>query len=278
MNDLRLGFIFSAVFHVTLVTVGVVGIPALKRDLAPLAEAIPVELVTVDDVNRIRAEAQRPKPQPKPQRTAEARPQAARQAPDPAPDAVPTPEAKPAKKPEVKPRVKPQVMPTAALRSKPKPPRSLDTGRLAALIDKSIKETETAPQVLEEDNRERLKEAVNASRLNDLRARRSTATLQALLQSKFERCWSPPAGAKDAESLIVKIRVWLTPEGQLIRPPQIVSQGFFLSAEGSFYRVAAESALRAVRRCAPYDELPKDRYEEWADITFTFDPSEMLGG
>lgn len=221
MNDLRLGFIFSAVFHVTLVTVGIVGIPALKRDLAPLTTAIPVELVTVDDINRIRAEASKPKPQPKKQRAAEAQPQAARKAPDPALEAVPTPEAKPAKKPEVKPRVKPQVMPTAALRSKPKPPRSLDTGRLAALIDKSIKETESAPEVPEEDNRERLEEAVNSSRLADLRARRSTATLEAMVRAQVERCWSPPSGAKGAEDLVVKIRIWLTPDGQLIRPPQI---------------------------------------------------------
>ena len=277
MNDLRLGFIFSAVFHVTLVAVGIVGIPALKRDLAPLSTAIPVELVTVDDINRIRAEANKPKSQPKKQRTAEAQPQAARKVPDPALDAVPTPEAKPAKKPEIKPRAKPQVMPTAALRSKPKPPRSLDTGRLAALIDKSIKETESAPEVPEEDNRERLEKAVNSSRLADLRARRSTATLEAMVRAQVERCWSPPSGAKGAEDLVVKIRIWLTPDGQLIRPPQILSQSFFSSAQNSFYRVAAESAARAVRRCAPYN-LPKERYDQWGEIDLNFDPSQMLGG
>ncbi len=243
VEDLRLGFIFSAVFHVTLVAVGIVGIPALKRDLAPLSEAIPVELITVDDINRIRAEARRPKPQPKAQRTAAAPPAAIKQAPDAAADAVPMPEAKPAKKPEIKPRTKPQVMPTAALRSKPKPPSSLDTGRLAALIDKSIKETETAPQVPEEDYRERLEEAVKSSQLSRLQARRSTATL----------------------------------EGKLVRPPQILGQGFFSSAHDSFYRVAAESAARAVRRCAPYN-LPKDRYDQWSEIDLNFDPSQMLGG
>lgn len=277
MNDLRLGFIFSAAFHVTMMAVAVVGIPALKRDLAPLTEAIPVEVLTVDDVNRIRVEASKPKPQPKPQRVAEAQPQAVQKAPDPSLDAVPTPDAKPAKKPDVKPKAKPQQMPTAAPRSKPKPPSSLDTGRLAALIDKSIKETEATQQVPEEDNRERLEEAVNRSRLANLDARRSTATIVAMVQAQVERCWSPPAGAKDAEDLIVKIRIWLTPEGELIRPPQILSQGFFSAAEDSFYRVAAESAARAVRRCAPYN-LPKELYEEWDDIDLNFDPKEMLGG
>lgn len=277
MDDLRLGFIFSAVFHVTLVAVAAVGIPALKRDLAPLSEAIPVELITVDDLNRIRAEAQRPKPQPKPQRTAAAQPAAIRQALEPDADAVPMPDARPAKKPEIKPKTKPRVMPAAALRSKPKPPSSLDTGRLAALIDKSIKETETAPQVPKEDYRERLEEAVKSSQLSRLRARRSTATLEAMVQAQVERCWNPPAGAKDAGDLVVKIRIWLTLEGKLVRPPQILGRGFFSSAEDSFYRVAAESAARAVRRCAPYN-LPKDRYDQWSEIDLNFDPSQMLGG
>ncbi len=277
MDDLRLGFIFSAVFHVTLVAVGIVGIPALKRDLAPLSEPIPVELITVDDLNRIRAEARRPKPQPKPQRTAAAPPAATRQAPDAAANAVPMPEAKPAKKPEIKPRTKPQVMPTAALRSKPKPPSSLDTGRLAALIDKSIKETEAVPEMPQQDNRERLEEAVKTSQLSRLAARRSTATLQAMMQVQMERCWSPPAGAKDAQNLKVTIRIWLTLEGKLVRSPQILGQSFLSSSESSFYRVAAESAARAVRHCAPYN-LPKELYEEWKVINFNFDPSQMLGG
>ncbi|MCH8862288.1 MAG: hypothetical protein IID51_07235 [Proteobacteria bacterium] len=277
MDDLRLGFIFSAVFHVTLVAVGIVGIPALKRDLAPLPEAIPVELVTVDDINRIRAAARRAKLQPKPQRTAEAPPAATRQAPDAAPDAVPLPDAKPAKKPQIKPRTKPKIMPTAALRSKPKPPSSLDTGRLAALIDKSIRETEAAPRAPEKDNRKRLEEAVRSSQLASLGARRSTATLEAMVQAQVERCWNPPAGAKDAQDLIVKIRIWLTLEGKLVRPPQILGQSFFSSAQDSFYRVAAESAARAVRRCAPYT-LPRDRYDQWSEIDLKFDPSQMLGG
>jgi outer membrane biosynthesis protein TonB len=277
VDDLRLGFIFSAVFHITLVTVAVIGIPALKRPPAPLSEAIPVELVTVDDVNRIRAEAQKPKPEPKPQRTATAQPQAIKRASEPAADAVPMPEAKPAKKPEVKPKPKPQVMPTAAPRSKPKPPRSLDTGRLSALIDRSIKETETAPEIPKQDNRERLEEAVKSSQLADLRAQRSTVILKSIVERQVERCWSPPAGAKDAQDLVVKIGIWLTPEGQLMRPPKILSKRFFSSAKGSYYRVAAESAARAVHRCAPYT-LPKDKYEEWKYIEFNFDPGEMLGG
>jgi hypothetical protein len=44
-----------------------------------------------------------------------------------------------------------------------------------------------------------------------------------------------------------------------------------------FYRTAAESALRAVRKCVPY-ELPKEKYELWREMELYFDPKEFLTG
>ena len=47
-----------------------------------------------------------------------------------------------------------------------------------------------------------------------------------------------------------------------------------------YYRVAAESALRAVRnpRCNPLRGLPPDRYEEWRVLDLNFNPRDMVGG
>jgi len=44
------------------------------------------------------------------------------------------------------------------------------------------------------------------------------------------------------------------------------------------YRVAAESALRAVLnpRCHPF-KLPREKYERWKRMTLVFDPKEMFG-
>ena len=36
--------------------------------------------------------------------------------------------------------------------------------------------------------------------------------------------------------------------------------------------------LAAVQICAPYDFLPQEKYAQWREIEFTFDPREMLGG
>jgi colicin import membrane protein len=44
------------------------------------------------------------------------------------------------------------------------------------------------------------------------------------------------------------------------------------------FQVASESALRAIRKCAPFSFLPPAKYEAWRDVEVNFDPREMFGG
>ena len=74
---------------------------------------------------------------------------------------------------------------------------------------------------------------------------------------------------KDAEKLLVKVKIRLKRDGTLSRPPQIVS---------SISQAAADSAVRAIRRCAPYDMFPPKKYNTWREIVLNFDPSQMFGG
>jgi len=45
----------------------------------------------------------------------------------------------------------------------------------------------------------------------------------------------------------------------------------------SFYKVLAESALRAIQLCQPL-KVPTSGYERWKDLQLNFDAREMLGG
>jgi hypothetical protein len=45
----------------------------------------------------------------------------------------------------------------------------------------------------------------------------------------------------------------------------------------TFYKVLAESALRAVRICQPL-RVPQTGYEKWKNIQLNFNPTEMLKG
>jgi len=72
--------------------------------------------------------------------------------------------------------------------------------------------------------------------------------------------------------MAIDIRVCFNPDGMLQSNPEIVSRD---RLSDPFYRAAAESARRAVIRCAPY-RLPNDKFVN-QDITFHFDPKEMFG-
>jgi hypothetical protein len=98
------------------------------------------------------------------------------------------------------------------------------------------------------------------------------------IRYQIQRCWSVPAGARDAGDLVVRLRVFLNPDGSLSRAPEIVESARAPSVGEEYYRAAAESARRAVQVCSPLKNLPPAKYEKWRELTLTFNPKDMLGG
>lgn len=92
------------------------------------------------------------------------------------------------------------------------------------------------------------------------------------LRSAVERCASGISGQLISENLQVKIVIKLAPDGSIKSIPLVDAQGG-TSAEQRRYGPAM---LRAVKRCAPYDFLPKDKYDTWAEIVPTFFPAKMF--
>ena len=95
------------------------------------------------------------------------------------------------------------------------------------------------------------------------------------IRHQIERNWTPPAGARDAFDLVIRVRIGLNPDGSLRGAPEIVDTA---RMKDPFYRAAADSALRAVYKSEPLQNLPKSKYNAWRDITLTFNPRELLGG
>ena len=114
-----------------------------------------------------------------------------------------------------------------------------------------------------------------AQRPFDESAPMTISELDAVAQ-QFLKCWNVPVGARDAKNLLVEISVQANPDGT-IRQARILNQGRMRS--DSFYRTAAESALRAVLNpiCSPL-KLPSEKYERWKLMRLKFDPRAMLGG
>jgi colicin import membrane protein len=91
------------------------------------------------------------------------------------------------------------------------------------------------------------------------------------LRGQIQKCWQVPTGALDATGLRVSVKMRLTPTGEVEGRPEVVEGGGGAGIE----RAMAESAKRAVMRCAPYN-LPAEKYETWADVTVNFDPTDMF--
>jgi membrane protein involved in colicin uptake len=104
------------------------------------------------------------------------------------------------------------------------------------------------------------------------KAQLSLSELDALRQ-RLAQLWTPPAGAKDPQEIVVQVRIQLKPDGTLAGPPMATNSG-----KSMLFMAARDSAMRAVLKGQPYDMLKPEHYEQWKDIEITFDPRDMIRG
>jgi hypothetical protein len=265
VRDLRFGLTASFIFHVAIAAMIATGLPIFKREILIPPHPIPVEIVDIDDVTRVKA----PEPEPAPAEEQKFSPVPTQMANTSAGEAPPL-EAKPEKKPEPK---KNEFVKNITPQTKPEAPSKFDSSKIAALIDRSIKEMK--PKV--DPVREKELEKAVQTQAGSLDVRRMTATIQDYVRQKMLSCWSVPAGAKGAQNFQVSMTIRLNPSGYLVGTPVFRNQTAIFSGADPYMRVFAESTARAVRRCEPYDKLPKDTYDLWKELELNFTLSDMLG-
>jgi hypothetical protein len=95
------------------------------------------------------------------------------------------------------------------------------------------------------------------------------------IKNQIMKCWTVPAGAKDAHDLVIVLRVQYDQGGNAMKV-ELASQSKARYGRDTFYRAAADSAIRAVRMCSPLKDLKPDNYNAWRDMELHFDPREML--
>ena len=96
------------------------------------------------------------------------------------------------------------------------------------------------------------------------------------LRAQIFGCWSVPLGLPYDENLLVRIKLKLKKDGTIMKSEILDHQRMNRPGQ-KFYKVLAESALRAVRLCQPL-KVPPTGYEKWKNIQLNFDPTEMLRG
>jgi outer membrane biosynthesis protein TonB len=270
--------ILSAALHAAALFGAFVVWPYVAPPISLQADIVPVDLLTVADTTNIspqeKAEEPAP-PEPQPVPVEIPPPQApefaaAEEPPPPPPDDdAPALEPEEKKTVEEPPKPEPQRYAMSSPRAKPKPEKpkeEFDINKILKSLDagdKQPKETKQAPSKATAERTVRGAGAQTAMTASEIDA----------LRSQLAKCWNVPVGAPDPAALVFRVRVFLNEDGTIASPPQLLDQG---NLSDPYFRAAADSAIRAVHICGPY-ELPPEKYAAWNEIVIKFDPREMAG-
>ena len=142
-----------------------------------------------------------------------------------------------------------------------------DPSDIAALIDKSKTESAETNKKLDKITQDQDKEMDFGG---------LTLSEEDALKAQIFGCWSIPLGLQFNEYLLVRIKLQLEPDGSIIKT-EILDHARMNRPGQGFYKVLAESALRAIKLCQPL-RVPSTGYERWKDMQLNFDAREMLEG
>ena len=142
-----------------------------------------------------------------------------------------------------------------------------DPSNIAALIDKSkIEETENI----------KMNNDITQDQERNIESNKLTLSEEDALKAQIFGCWSIPLGLPYNEDLLVRIKLKLEPDGSVAKT-EILDHARMNKPGQGFYKVLAESALRAVKLCQPL-RVPNTGYERWKELQLNFDAREMLEG
>jgi len=91
------------------------------------------------------------------------------------------------------------------------------------------------------------------------------------LRGQIQKYWNIIPGMADGGDVLVTVKMRLDLAGNIIGEPDVTASGGSAGTRGTL----SGSARRAVLRAQPY-QLPKEKYDSWADVIVNFDPSQMF--
>ena len=142
-----------------------------------------------------------------------------------------------------------------------------DPNNIAALIDKSKIDS---AEVIKKNN------DITQDQDRNIQTTGLTLSEEDALKAQIFGCWSIPLGLPYNEDLLVRIKLKLKPDGSITKT-EILDHARMNKPGQAFYKVLAESALRALKLCQPL-RVPSTGYERWKELQLNFDAREMLEG
>jgi hypothetical protein len=302
----------STALHGALLALLLLGFASAPR-FADTPEAIPIETVSLSELNQI-ANGEKdakpapqstpaPPPPPQPAPTPPPKPEAAQPPPTPPKAETPPPKPAPPQKADVTPPPDTEPMPPERPQQQPPPPPK--PALQEATVEPPVRPKFIDPPTERPKEPEKPKPTRNfdPNSIAKLIGQGKTPTaapsqtasptpqglphhdaphmsmsmasaLDAWLTESYLNCWTPPPGMPDGDTYVAQIKVIFNPDGSLSGRPVLLNP-----PSDKAWRAHAESAMRAVRKCDPL-RVPAEYmpfFDQWKIETIHFDPRETQG-
>ena len=264
--------IISSVFHLIIIVLTAMSLPFLSKKPIDLPPIVSVELIQITEKTNIpfapkaKKIIEKVKEKEKKLVSEQAPPKKVKKK---KPDSVPMPEDNIEKVKKIKDdKQNPEKIDNEVKQVSEFEKEDLfDPNNIAALIDKSKEETAEVINKTDKVTQDQVKSFENTG---------LTLSEEDALKAQIFGCWSIPLGLPYNENLLVRIKLELKPDGSIIKS-EILDHARMNRPGQGFYKVLAESALRAVKLCQPL-RVPSTGYERWKELQLNFDAREMLEG
>ena len=250
---------YSIVLHSVMILLTVLSLPFMLREPIDLPPIVSVELIQISDKTNI---PYAPKVRKIIEETKKKEERVVSEQAPPAakakekPDRIPLPDEKKIERDLVKKKQNPEeIEPQIRQSSEFEKKEIVDTNQIAALIDKA-KEEEAA--------KEKSFNKITQSSVKNSFATGLTLSEEDALRAQIFGCWSVPLGLPYDDNLLVRIKLKLKKDGTILNS-EILDHERMNRPGQKFYKILAESALRAVRLCQPL-KVPPTGYEKWKEM------------
>jgi outer membrane biosynthesis protein TonB len=305
-------FAGSIALHGALLALLVLGFASAPR-FADTPEAIPIETVSLSELNQIAngekdakpapQSAPAPPPSPQPAPTPPPKPETAQPPPTPPKAENPPPKPAPPQKADATPPPNPEPMPPERPEQQPPPPPPPKLAIQEAPVQPPVRPKFTDPPKEPAPEKPKPSRNFDPNSIAKLIGQGKTPTaapsqtasatpqglphhdaphmsmsmasaLDAWLTESYLTCWTPPPGVPDGDTYVAQIKVVFNPDGSLSGRPILLNP-----PSDRAWRAHAESAMRAVRKCDPL-KVPVEYmpfFDQWKVETIHFDPRETQG-
>ena len=264
--------IISSVLHLIFIMITAMSLPFLAKKPIDLPPIVSVELIQITDKTNIpfapkaKKIIEKIKKEEKKLVSEQAPPKKVKKI---KPDSVPMPDDKLEKLEKIKEdKQNPEKIDNEVKQvSEFEKDELFDPNNIAALIDKSKEESAETTKKTNKITQDQQKNIENVG---------LSLSEEDALKAQIFGCWSIPLGLPYNENLLVRIKLELNPDGTVLQS-EILDHARMNKPGQGFYKVLAESALRAIKLCQPL-RVPTTGYERWKELQLNFDAREMLEG